>query len=61
MLWAVRRLLASTFTAKSDMIDLIYVLGTIAFFALMLAYVRGCEVLGRTTSTDVEHTQVENP
>ena len=36
------------------MIDLIYVLGTIAFFALMLAYVRGCELLGRTASTDVE-------
>lgn len=29
------------------MIDLAYVLGTAAFFALMLAYVRGCERLGR--------------
>lgn len=29
------------------MIDLAYVLGTLAFFALMLAYVRGCERLGR--------------
>jgi hypothetical protein len=36
------------------MIDLIYVLGTIAFFALMLAYVRGCERLGRTAPTDAE-------
>ena len=26
--------------------DLIYVAGTIAFFALMLAYVRGCARLG---------------
>ncbi|MGH7536467.1 MAG: hypothetical protein ACREMG_12940 [Gemmatimonadales bacterium] len=29
------------------MIDLLYVLGTIGFFAAMLAYVRGCERLGR--------------
>ena len=29
------------------MIDLAYLLGTLAFFALMLAYVRACEVLGR--------------
>ncbi len=29
------------------MIDLAYVLGTAAFFALMLAYVRACERLGR--------------
>lgn len=44
-------------TPRGDqaMIDLIYVFGTIAFFALMLAYVRGCELLGRTASTDAEH------
>jgi hypothetical protein len=30
------------------MLDLIYILGTIAFFALMLAYVAGCERLGKT-------------
>ncbi len=29
------------------MLDLAYVFGTLAFFALMLAYVRGCERLGR--------------
>ncbi len=29
------------------MLDLLYVLGTLAFFAAMLAYVRGCEGLGR--------------
>jgi hypothetical protein len=29
------------------MYDVWYVLGTIVFFALMLAYVRGCERLGR--------------
>ena len=34
------------------MIDLIYVLGSIAFFGLMLAYVRGCEALGRSPDGD---------
>jgi hypothetical protein len=29
------------------MLDLAYVLGTVAFFGAMLAYVRGCERLGR--------------
>ncbi|MDB4874852.1 MAG: hypothetical protein JWM41_1298 [Gemmatimonadetes bacterium] len=29
------------------MIDLIYVGGTVAFFALMLAYVRVCAAMGR--------------
>ena len=28
------------------MMDLLYVVGTVAFFALMLAYVRACEGLG---------------
>ena len=31
----------------SPVIDLAYVLGTVTFFALMVAYVRGCERLGR--------------
>ena len=31
------------------MLDLLYVIGILAFFALMLAYVRGCEALGRET------------
>ena len=30
--------------------DLIYVIGTIAFFALMIAYVRGCDRLGHAAS-----------
>jgi len=34
------------------MIDLVYVAATIAFFALMAAYVRGCEALGRDVSKD---------
>jgi hypothetical protein len=29
------------------MMDVAYVLATLAFFAAMLAYVRGCETLGR--------------
>jgi hypothetical protein len=29
------------------MADLVYILVTLAFFGLMLAYVRGCERLGR--------------
>jgi hypothetical protein len=29
------------------MLDLLYVLGTIGFFAAMLAYVLGCDRLGR--------------
>jgi hypothetical protein len=29
------------------MTDFIYLAGTLAFFATMLAYVRGCERLGR--------------
>lgn len=33
------------------MLDLIYIAGTIAFFALMLAYVAFCERLGRTDSS----------
>lgn len=30
------------------MLDILYVLGTIGFFALMLGYVAGCERLGRS-------------
>jgi hypothetical protein len=33
------------------MTDLIYVGGTVAFFALMLAYVRVCEAMGRGTES----------
>jgi hypothetical protein len=31
------------------LLDLVYVAGSVAFFALMLAYVAGCERLGRST------------
>jgi len=33
------------------MLDVIYLLGTVAFFALMLAYVSFCERLGRSNET----------
>jgi len=33
-------------------IDLIFVVTALAFFALMLAYVRGCEALGRDVSNE---------
>ncbi len=29
------------------MLDVVYIAVTVAFFALMLAYVRGCEHLGK--------------
>jgi len=32
------------------MLDVIYIFGTVAFFALMLLYVRACERLGRDTT-----------
>lgn len=34
------------------MIDVIYVLATLAFFGLMVAYVRACENLGHAPSDD---------
>ncbi len=34
------------------MIDALYVLGTVAFFALMFAYVAGCARLGRGVSAE---------
>ena len=37
------------------MLDVVYILATLAFFGLMLAYVRGCELLGR------ESTEEERP
>jgi hypothetical protein len=38
------------------MLDVVYILGTIAFFALMLLYVRACERLGRDTADRTENT-----
>ena len=36
------------------MLDVVYVLGTVAFFATMAAYGRGCAVLGQDEGED-EH------
>jgi len=35
--------------------DLIYVAGTIVFFAVMLLYLRGCEALGRAPDDEDAH------
>lgn len=40
------------------MFDLIFILGTFAFFALMLAYVRACAALGSTASAETEGSGV---
>ena len=42
------------------MLDLLYVMGTLAFFALMLAYVAGCERLGRPRD-DAAHSDETRP
>ena len=34
--------------------DVAYILLTLAFFGLMLAYVRGCEMLGRESTGEEE-------
>lgn len=34
-------------SAHTPMTDILYILGTLAFFALMLAYVAGCARLGQ--------------
>lgn len=36
------------------MYDLLYIAGTIAFFALMLAYIVGCNTLGRRADAALE-------
>jgi hypothetical protein len=37
-----------------SMIDIAYVSATVAFFAIMLLYVRGCAVLGRDGTGEEE-------
>ncbi len=36
------------------MADVLYLLGTVAFFWLMLVYVRGCAALGSRADTEVQ-------
>jgi hypothetical protein len=38
------------------MLDLLYVLGSVGFFWLMIAYVRGCEALGHDDNAVEERT-----
>ena len=38
---------------ESLVLDIAYIVGTMLFFALMLAYVRGCAALGKRTPGDV--------
>ncbi len=38
------------------MYDLLYITGTIAFFALMFAYVAGCQSLGRDADAAAEES-----
>jgi hypothetical protein len=39
------------------MIDVLYLILTVGFFALMLAYIRGCEALGRDSDHAEDRTQ----
>jgi hypothetical protein len=39
---------------ERGMLDFAYVAGTIVFFALMLAYVRGCAALGKEAEEERE-------
>jgi len=38
------------------MLDIVYVAVTLAFFGLMIAYVRGCERLGREAAGEEERS-----
>jgi hypothetical protein len=38
------------------MMDVLYLIGTVAFFGLMLAYVRACESLGHDADRSEERT-----
>ena len=40
------------------MIDILYIAGTIAFFALMLAYVASCERLGHSADVTIDSREV---
>lgn len=43
---------STTDQESQGMLDLLYILGTIAFFALMVVYVRACESLGARRDAD---------
>jgi hypothetical protein len=46
-----------TLDPRRTVLDIIYIAITIAFFAVMLGYVRGCERLGRDVAGNEERTQ----
>lgn len=41
------------------MLDLLYIAGTILFFALMLLYVAACEALGKRTAADASEDRAK--
>jgi hypothetical protein len=45
---------ALVFFHGAPMTDFLYIAGTICFFALMLAYISGCDRLGRSGSSNEE-------
>lgn len=42
---------------EGRMYDLLYIAGTVAFFALMLAYVAGCSALARDADAAIEDSK----
>lgn len=40
------------FSEESVMLDVIYVVLSVLFFGVMIAYVRGCEALGRDVTSE---------
>lgn len=45
--WLMRAVSSTWEVAVFDMLDVVYLVATVAFFALMLAFVRGLKILGR--------------
>lgn len=45
---------SGTLDSPISMIDIVYIVATVGFFALMLLYVRSCERLGRDTTDTTE-------
>jgi hypothetical protein len=41
---------------RHTMLDVVYVVITLGFFAIMLAYIRGCEALGREDTNKEDRT-----
>ena len=52
--WRQGQIVAAFSTLGWTMLDVAYIALTVAFFALMIAYVRGCERLGREPTGEEE-------